>query len=207
MLSPTCIALIAVLKDVVVAVAAATTAVVAVLGLTRWKRELTGKAEYEVARVLIRAVYKVREELANARATFVSAHEFPTDYPGPDKTTVEQEAQAWGSVFQRRWEPLQVAMQELDSATLEAEALWGVDVRTKTDALRSCVQSLFVSMESFVADKADKGRYFASDKDFGTQVRSEVFGSRKDTENVLTKKITNAVTDIDNYVRPHLRRS
>lgn len=52
---------IAIVKDVLVGVAAATTAVAAVIGLRSWSRELKGKAEFEAARNLARATYKVRD--------------------------------------------------------------------------------------------------------------------------------------------------
>ena len=62
------------IKDVLLGLAAATTAVVAVIGLKNWSRELKGKAEFEIARNMIRATYKLRNELQICRSPFYSAH-------------------------------------------------------------------------------------------------------------------------------------
>ena len=88
--------IITAIKDVLIGGAAIATASVAVIGLKSWSRELRGRADFEVARGLIRATYKLRDELRASRAPFIRAHEFPEGYYNPAGTsTPEKEAQAW----------------------------------------------------------------------------------------------------------------
>lgn len=198
---------IVVIKDVLLGAAAVTTATVAVIGLKNWSRELRGKTEFEAARNLMRATYLVRDELQYSRAPFVAAGEFPSDYPGLQAATAEQEAQAWSYIYRNRWEPVREALQEFETHVLEAEALWGGDIRTKTDELRQCARELQVAMDAVIDDKAQRGENFKADKDFEKEMRSTAHASRGDENNALNKKIKAAVNAIEDKVRPHLRRS
>lgn len=55
-------------KNVLLGNAAAATATVAVIGIKNWSREIKGKAEFEIVRNLIRATYKLRDELQICRS-------------------------------------------------------------------------------------------------------------------------------------------
>ena len=204
----TCTEIITAIKDVLIGGAAIATASVAVIGLKSWSRELRGRADFEVARGLIRATYKLRDELRACRAPFIRAQEFPEGYYNPAGTsTPENEAQAWAHVYKNRWQPVWGALQEFDAQTLEAEALWGSEIRAKTDELRECVAELNAAIDAVISDKASGGRDFEIDKEFGRKMRSTVSASGSDEKNELTKKIAKAVTGIEDKVRPHLKRS
>jgi len=200
--------IITVIKDVLLGFAAATTATVAVIGLKSWGRELKGKAEFEVARNLIRATYKLRDELQICRSPFISAYEFPEGYRGTlEKSSPQGEAQAWNHVYKNRWVPVWSAIQEFDSHTLEAEALWGKEIRTRTDQLRQCVRELNTAIEAVISDKAGEGNDFKADREFAKKMRSTVSASRDDEQNELSKKTATAIGAIEEQIRPHLRRS
>jgi hypothetical protein len=195
-------------KDVLLGIAAATTATVAVVGLQSWRRELKGKAEFETARNLIKATYKLRDDLQNCRSPFYSAYEFPEGYKGTlGSPSPQEEAQAWIHIYKNRWAPVWSALQEFDSYTLEAETLWGTAIRSKTDALRQCVRELNTAIDASISDKAAGGEHFKSDRDFGKQIRSIVAASRDDDKNEFSQKIMKAVNGIEEQIRPHLRRS
>ena len=200
--------IITVLKDVLLGLAAAITAVVAVLGLRKWRQELEGKARFKVARNLIRATYRLRDELRNCRNPFYSAYEFPEDYKGGlgAQHSAEEETRAWIHIYKNRWAPVWTALQEFDSHTLEAEALWGSAIRARTDALRKCVRELNAAIDAVIRDKASGGEDF-KDREFGKEMRSIVAASADDDKNALNQKIEQAINNIENELRPHLRRS
>jgi hypothetical protein len=203
-----CTELITAIKDVLLGGAAVTTTVVAVVGLKNWSRELRGRADFDVARGLIRATYKLRDEIRSCRAAFIMAQEFPDGYCDPNrKSTPEDEAQVWAHVYKNRWQPVWEAIQEFDAQTLEAEALWGSEIRQKTDKLRECIAELNSAIYAVISDKASGGRDFKSDREFGKKMRSTVSASGSDQSNELSKKITEAVTGIEDKIRPHLKRS
>lgn len=195
-----------ILKDIILASAAGITAYVALTGLSKWQKELTGKANFEVARTLIKTVYKLRDELGYARSPFVSAHEFPEGYNGSlGNHTAEEEAQAWMRIYSKRWEPVGNAIQEFDAALLEAEALWGNSIKEKALKLSQAARELQVSMEAVISNKYNSGEDFR-DRDFGKEMRANVSATQS-SDDQLSNKINEAITGLESEIRPHLSRS
>lgn len=195
-----------IVKDIILASAAGITAYVAFTGLGKWQKELRGKANFEVARTLIKTVYKLRDELGYARSPFVSAHEFPEGYGGAlGKHTAEEEGQAWAYVYSKRWEPVGNAIQEFDTALLEAEALWGNSIKEKALKLREAARELQVSMEAVISDKYHGGEDF-KDREFGKKMRANVSATQSANDD-LSNKIFASITELESEIRPHLSRS
>jgi hypothetical protein len=192
-------------KDSLLGIAAAITAIVAILGLRKWREELRGRADFEVARALIRATYKLRDELELARSPFVRASEFPPNYKGAGNHTPKEEADAWWHVYKSRWEPVGKALQELQAQVLEAEALWGSEARTKGEAIRTCAHNVFVAFQTIVENAASGGRDFESDREFARKVRAEA-SSASAKDNPLNERITKAVEGLEEITRKHLKR-
>ncbi len=196
-------------KDLAIGGAAVTTAVVAITGLKSWQRELKGKAEFDVARGLVRATYKLRDEVQSCRSPFVAGSEFPEgSYRERGNGTSEEVAEAWSHVYITRWGHVQGALREFDAQCLEAEALWGKSIRDKTSVLKLCVGELYGAIDTFIGDKRSGGEIFTQDRELGVEVRKQLNSSSLDDEkNELSRKIKLAVNEIDDAVRPHLRRS
>lgn len=194
------------IKDIALAGAACATAYVALTGLGKWQKELSGKANFDVARELAKSIYALRNEISYSRSPFTASHEFPEDYKGAlGNHTAEEQGQAWAHVYAKRWEPVGKAIQAFDTATLEAEALWGKDVKEKAIALRKCVRSLQVYIESFISNKYSGGEDF-SDKEFAKEVKNGIWDVKAD-ENKFTQEINSAIENLESFIRPHLNRS
>lgn len=190
------------LKDVVLALAAVLTAAVAWLGLHRWRQELRGKADFEVARGLARAAYKLREEIQKCRSPLMR-YAVPE---GDRGTTQRGKAEAQARVYQERWDRVSSALQEFDAQTLEAEALWGADILTNTHALRECATTLYVSIEAIIEDMMADGEQFSADPQFAILMRSNAHAASSATDNALSNQIAKALTALDAKIRPHLAR-
>jgi hypothetical protein len=195
-----------VIKDISVAGAAGVTAYVAWHGLERWRAELAGKASFETARALIRATYKLRDEIHYCRSPFISASEFPEGYRGAlGRADAQQEGDAFVHVYSNRWEPVGEAIQQFDAATLEAEALWGRDVKEKAQEFRHLARRLQVSIESFIRNKYSGGENF-KDREFGERVNADINESRMESD-TLSPLIDSAVEALEVVLRPHLSRN
>lgn len=200
--------LITAVKDVLLGGAAVVTAHVAVNGLKRWRQELEGKTQFDAARGLVKSTYKLRDKLQICRSPFYSAHEFPAYYKGGlGACSSEEETRAWAHVYKNRWDSVWNAVQEFDSQTLEAEALWGGSIRVKTDALRQCIREVNVAIDAVISDKTVGGENFKADKDFAKAMRRIVAASRDDDNNEMNQKLAKAISGIEDEVRPHLRHS
>ena len=66
-------AYVTLIKDVITGLSALTAAIIAILGLQAWKKQLKGKTEYELAQKYLRAIYKIREAFAWVRNPYQSA--------------------------------------------------------------------------------------------------------------------------------------
>lgn len=195
-------------KDMTLASAAIFTCIVATRGLGTWQRELRGKANFDAAKGLAKATYGLRDQIQQCRSAMVLAQEFPESYRNfPDKKTSTEKAEAWAHVFKNRWEPVWIAIQEFDVQVLEAEALWGLKIRQKTDVLHKAVRKLHVSMGALIDNEASDGEVFQNDRDFGKKIRADIFGYQGEDNNPLSSEMKSAVTDIENFLRPFLNRS
>jgi hypothetical protein len=104
-----------VLKDIVLAGAAAVTAWVAVKGLQKWREELRGRADFDVARGLARATYKVRDDLAACRMPLIRTSEFPDGYSSIANDDHAARVSALAHVYNNRWKPVTDALREFDA--------------------------------------------------------------------------------------------
>jgi hypothetical protein len=199
--------IITAVKDIIISIAAILTASAAIIGLKNWSRELKGKTEFETARGIIRATYKLRDEIEKCRSPLINAYEFPEGHRGySPNESFEEKAQALAHVYKNRWEPVWNALLNFDAQTLEAEALWGIELRNKTDEFRQCVRELNIAIEAVISDTGSGGEEFNRDKELGKEMRSKVssFGKNK---NELSNRITKAINGVEELIRPHLKRS
>ena len=193
-------------KDIFLAIAAVTTAIVAVIGLRSWGRELKGKAEFEAARNLARATYKLRDALRDCRSPFYGVYElaeYNPSWSGPNQGEADQLAY----IYKNRFAPVWAAVQEFDSHVLEAETLWGLEIKVKTDQFRACVQELNAAMQADIANKSSQDEDFKHDPEFAKQTKAKVTYSPDDETNEFNKRIRIAVNEIESQVRSHLRRN
>ena len=185
-------------KEVVVTVAAAVGAGVAVFGLRSWERELIGRADFETARAVALATYRVRDAMDAFRSPFYTAGEFP-------RGSVEDGQEAWAHVYGNRWKGVAAAMTEFDAKLLEGEALWGAPIRDAASGLRECASALLAATQAVIDDKRDNGETFRADRDFAKAMRGTVSSSGGD-DNTFTRRSRVAVETLQEFLKPHLRR-
>ena len=156
----------------------------------------------------MKATYKLRDEIQNCRSPFLSNAEFPVDWnygPGPHSPAAD--ARAFDYAYKNRFTHVLNSVQEFDAHTLEAESIWGSNVRSKTDELRRCVRELYAAISAVVFDKANSGQDFESDKEFGRRMRGVISTAEPENTNVFSQRINAAIHGIEGQIRPHLPAS
>lgn len=196
-------ATVSIVKDVSLAIAACITAWVAHTGLKKWREELQGKANFDVARELAKSTYILRDAISLCRSGLVLRHEFPEDYDPSIVGDASKNGRALAYVYNKRWVQVGNAMQSFDLASIEAEALWSGLIKVKIHRLRKCAWDLKVDIESYIRNEFEGGSLFVDadpekGEKFGIWDRSE--------ENRLTIRINDAINDIETEIRPHLSR-
>jgi hypothetical protein len=79
--SPTIPEYISIAKDIILAISALAAAFIAWRCLATWRKELKGKSEYEIAKQVLKSVYKVREAFKHVRSPGTS-YDIPDDLSG-----------------------------------------------------------------------------------------------------------------------------
>lgn len=200
------------IKDLIVAVAAIVTATVACIGISKWRAEESGKADFDLARRLGKAVFRFRDGLAYARRPFISNSEFP-DGKAPPADGGADEANAYAHVFNQRFQSAQESATELQALRNEAEALWDEDIAKKLTEMLKCLIYLRVAMNAVVLDKRVSGADFKNEI-YASIMRGRVFSpgitinddGTEGPPNEFTVKIETAVKDVAAYLRTKLPR-
>jgi hypothetical protein len=198
-MGPTAIAQI--VKDSVTAIAAIVAASVALRGLNTWRRQLIGNAEHTLARSVLLATYKYREAIRQVRLPFVSAGEIAAAYEAerrelPDRRANPEERTSVAA-YRQRWKLVSEASAEFDARVLEAETLWGEEIRSHAQALARCVSDLGFALQALLGGEPgmDVARY--------KSVRAVVYETDGYVD--FSMRIKEAIAAIEDEVRPRLK--
>lgn len=193
-------------KDFATLVAACVGAWVAIKGLNAWRRQLKGKTDYELARKVLRACYKVRDSIASVRHPAIWSAEFdaaqkkvviddPTlkDYPDAAKRF---------AVYQVRWTRLSEALSELDAEAFEAEVSWETPIKAKLADLRRLVGKLRWAINEHIDARTDSQKRMQPQ---GKEADDVVFDKGDEhSPDEFSQKVQKAIAEIEEILRPHL---
>jgi hypothetical protein len=203
-----CIEWLAPFKDVVLIITGITGSVVAVKGLSTWRRQLYGQSEYDIARRILKSVYLFREHLINARHPFMSYSPEP-NLPKEKLEEMSDKEKKWhseGQAWEERWKPVAKSRAELDTNLLESEIYWE---KTIWDAVRPMVE---LQAELIVAIEEHLERINPSDPDpsyTGDEWKrvSKVIYSRSDrNKDEFLDKLLVAVEKVEKLLKPHIKK-
>ena len=187
-------------KDILTAFSAVAVAVVSILGLKAWKKQLKGKTEYELARRLLRTVYKIREAINSVRNPFISSAEIGQALQEInlkiDPSDPDFHAKSQSAVYQMRWKQIGESSTGLELETLEAETLWGAEIKEKLQPLKKNINTLQVNILRYLRsldhksgiamdDGTDKIIYKMSDDPSKDPFKQDVLESIKIIEEYL----------------------
>ena len=196
---------IVLLKDVLTALSIPATAFVAIRGLNTWQRQMVGAATFDLSRTVLRAVFRVRNEVNYYRSPFMSSGEIGTALQEAgvvaadayDKNNVQDQA-----VYQRRWKKVAEAMSELEIAALEAEVVWGEDARKIITLMNKPVGSLSVSTNAYL--RLNRRSLMRPDGDDRSEQYYAVICSMGEAD-PFSEELQDVVKQIEAYVRAHTR--
>ncbi len=143
--SPTWTDAVSALANGVIALTAVAAAIYGAKSLRTWWAQMHGSTEYELARRILTAVYRVRGSIRGVRNPMMSGYEY-AGRPGRTPDQPESDIEDVAFAYQQRWNPLQEARLKLDVDLLEAEALWDDALKPAEKALDDCIARLFVTL-------------------------------------------------------------
>lgn len=196
------------LKEIVVIVAAAVGAYVAWYGLGAWKRQMSGKAEYDIAVQYLRAVLRLRNAIGVVRFFSISTGEMvhlmrESQEQRAENDPEKDQAYAAIAAYESQWKAVVEANSDLQIAALEAEVVWGREPIDLLVPLRKCVNELHWAIDVYLRERYRDSR--DRDDKLYADVLSVIFWASDDpTKDAFSGKVNGAVSAAEQFVRPHL---
>lgn len=196
------------IKDILVGVSAVSAALFAYLGLTTWRKELKGKSEYQLAKEVLKSVYKVREAFKHVRNPGIYQYEYPKDMldnTGYLKREFHYEGTA--HVYEKRWKMMAEAFSELEDHHLEAQVEWGPEFQDVILKLRTCKVELQITIQQLLEREKNPSMIERSGFEKNAEERSILYNLGSNSElDKFTPQIDEAINEFEKWLRPHIKR-
>lgn len=193
------------IKDIVLICTGAVAAYVGLRGLSAWRRQLYGQTEYDLAKRILRSTYKVREAIHGVRNPFLQ-HSRDPDLPEEKLKKLSDKEKEWHALaqaYQKRWQPLSDAKAELDTELLEAEAVWGVEIREKFSRLDGLVTELSLAVEYYLDVRNPNVQEEWTPKE---RKESREIMYAHGSKDKFKEKLEAVLKDIETVLKPHITR-
>lgn len=190
-----------------VGLSAAAAAFFAYKGLSAWRKELKGKSEYELAKGVLKSVYKVREAFKHVRHLAIYEYEYPEemrDHHGHLKREYDYKGTA--QVYENRWKKMDEGFRELEERHLEAQVEWRPEHQDVIVKLRQCRAELLISIQRMLERKKNPRSEAPTQAEEIAEERSVLHHIGGDSKHdKFTAQIDEAVSEFEKWLRPHVR--
>jgi len=194
-------------KDILVGLSAVVAAFFAYRGLSAWRKELKGKSEYQLAKDVLKSVYKVREAFKHVRHIAIYQYEYPEDmldHHGHLKK--ENDYKGTAHVYENRWKKMDEAFGELEEHHLDAQVEWGPKFQDKIVKLRSCRSELLVTIQQMLERKKNPREEALSKVKEAAEERSVLYHIGSDSKHdKFTPQIEESIDEFEKWLRPHIQ--
>lgn len=195
-------------KDIVLSIAGVVASSCAIVGLFTWKRELRGKTKYLAAHRLLKATYTLREAIVIVRNPFIDASEFPSDYNDSNGSTrAREEAAAYSQVYTDRWKYVSDCIGDFQTNAMEAEAIWGNEIKEATDSYTNQLSYLRTAIRQYIRNKQLTGIEEHPDQEEKRRIESIIWSENLSGSTVFTHTLNDKIKTIEDFLLPHLGRS
>ena len=170
------------------------------IGLSTWRRQLRGTAEYEVAKKALCLTYEVQDAIRAVRS--------PMMYLRQEEVEAGRALQEEQRIYQERLNRLEAKWSELRTVILESRVIWGAEAENRFVALRERIATLhseiwlhFWLKGAYAAPWATVDR---SPERVTANDRAIYFVSEEDD---FSKEVNVAVCRVEKFFENRVRRS
>ncbi len=188
---------------------AITGSIVAVKGLGTWRRQLRGQSEYDLSRRILVTLFKYRDAINGVRNPVMFAHEMPS--PPEDEATkmTHEQIRFYGSskAYQNRWNKVQTERTSLYADLLEAEAIWGDDLKNMFKTIFNLEHELFTLIRHHIelinpdTKEATKEAIMKIDK----KMRDIMYDYLGEEPDEYKQDLISAIEAVETYLKPKLK--
>ncbi len=180
---------------------------IATRGLQTWRHQLHGNTEYELARRLLRATFRVRDKIRMVRNPYMSSSEISqaveNEYPNePDRK--EDHADSTTAVYNSRWNQLREALSDLNVECVESEVIWGDHVPSRLKPLHAAIIELHVAIIRHLRQFGRRPEEISSEEQ--EKIDRMVYEISEDPDkDAFTARIQSAVNEVQEFLKPKLK--
>lgn len=196
------------IKNLVLSGAATTGAIVAVKGLNTWNRQLKGQHEYELSRRILVSLFKFRDVIFFVRRPTIWPHEMES--PPDEEKRSEEYIQYYGvtKAYQARWKQVHSEKTVLYADLLEAEAIWGIELRKPFKKIFGLEHELYNCLLRYLellnpettAESKETIQNIHRDK------RDILYDQSDEELDDFTSEFFSAIEEVEQYLKPKLKQ-
>jgi hypothetical protein len=201
------ISTLSLIKDILLILVAILGAIVAILGLNTWRKQLKGNSEYELARRLLKSIYELREAIQIVRNPLISPEEMVESYKNADASDTND--QLFDSkiniyVYQYRWNDISKSISNLNVDLLEAEVLWGKEIKNLANNILKLVSELRFGIKDFL-ELGIKGIKEEYGEERVKKVKGLIYKKLDYIEDdEFSGKLTTEIQNIESFLKPYI---
>lgn len=200
--------LVSLVSDIVIGVSAVVVAVVAFFGLRTWRKELAGKAKFDVARNIMRLGFKFTDDFQAARNPFTWLGEYDSRQQQENESEAESRVLNEWYARNRRLQPLIEDLQKLQEAGWEAETVLGKNsskrVSEAITVFRHSYAELSSAIDSYFETRHEEvikhEKY--QEQDWLKELKKEIYSAKEDD---LSKKIDEAKDQLASALKAYVK--
>lgn len=199
--------ILAIIRDTCLMLAAIIASCVGVKGLAAWRKQLKGTTEYNVAKQLLKSVYKLRESIIIARGRFIQYT--PRSSSDPDiKEKETDDDREWNGLahhYNRKIDLVVDATSEIKGNLLEAKIIWGEGTIKAIEPLFKKANELLWAIDDFIDVKRP---HTANDmrKEVMSNVKDLIYSKTKIEDDKFRSDYENIITDIETEFKPIIKK-
>ena len=198
---------ISAISDVIVALSAAVAAIFAYVGLSTWRKQLKGGAEYQLAKDVLKAVYRVREAFKAVRNPAIFEYEYPEEMRSPSgHLREEKKYEGTAHVYEKRWKQMVSSFKELEEYHLQAQVEWGPEFQNRIEKLRRCRVELMSAIQDLLEGYKAPGARTATTPQESREARSVLYWGGGSEFDKFTPQIDEAIDEFEKWFRPKVSK-
>ncbi|MFM2656616.1 MULTISPECIES: hypothetical protein [Vibrio] len=195
--------IVAITKDIIVSICALGSLGLAIYGVNNWLREMKGKTNFEAAKTLMISTYRFRDSVADARRIII-------DYSNLKDMQPSDTEKEWIALFDRRWQPVATALQEFSAQSIEAEVLFGSEVKDLLEQIKliglHLKQGMLSTIEYHTNPTVDLIEFYAKNPEVLQQLRDTVV-AHPNNKDAFSQDINRTVKELERLLKNHLKNS
>ncbi len=198
---------LSIIKDILLVLTAIIANYIGIRALLSWKKQHRELTEYDIAKKLLKSIYRLKEAVENSRDRYIYFPPRSSSDP-EERITETKEKRTWNGLFDyynQRINQIIKTKSDVRGNLFEAEIIWNKEVRNKVDPLLKMANELINAIDDYVGAKHPD-----THKDLRDEVirhnRPLVYSHSNIEKDAYRKNFEQTIEDIEEYLRPKIKK-